>query len=432
MIEPAAPDTLHDDHATNLPRRAAVLGVLLLALGFVVGYGFHTVQSEQNSAPPNRAGQNGGAPSTAVNPAAKPTPPVVKGLRVSPDGKRVAFTAVSNKLQRANRFIFNLQTRQFNATVTPVGWQDYIVQWSPDGRRILFDREKIPRGVEETTSGLHEADVTDSTVTSSPGATPQPSTPGATNVAEGEPTEGETADREAADRPLTPRGALPPNDKSVAGFWAPDGRLIVKTRREPKFLYQLQDGVTVPIDRAGVTYYQNRAVDEEGKTVFYVVRDVPSQPQNAALFRIENGRSRQLGAAFEVPEWVYVAENGQWMIVCRDAPDGENWQWTLYRVSSQGARIVSTRVVPGDVSGVFWSPDRKYVLGASGESLWLINIPTLQSRRLGTRTDWDADDAGWLPDSKSVVVAAKGKLWQVDVPSGTAHEIWRFPSEYWS
>jgi hypothetical protein len=56
--------------------------------------------------------------------------------------------------------------------------------------------------------------------------------------------------------------------------------------------------------------------------------------------------------------------------------------------------------VPGDVSGVFWSPDRKYVLGASGESLWLIDIPSLQSRRLGNRTDWDADDAGWLPDSK--------------------------------
>jgi Tol biopolymer transport system component len=342
-------------------------------------------------------------------------------LRVSPDGRRVAFTAVSNKLNRANRFIFDLQTKQFNATVTPVGWQDYIVQWSADGRKILFDRERIPRGVAETTSGLHEADIGEIT---SPEATP---------AAAATPSSETTAASEVSqDRPLTPRGVLPSHDRSVAGFWTPDGKLIVKTRREPKFLYELRDGVPVPVDRAGVTYYQNRAVREEGKTAFYVVRDVPKQSERAALFRIENGRSRQLGAAFETPEWVYVAENGRWMIVCREAPDGEDWQWTLYRVSPQGARMVSTRVVPGDVSGVFWSPDRKSVLGASGESLWLIDIPSLQSRRLGNRTDWDADDAGWLPDSKSVVVAAKGKLWQVDVPSGTAREIWTFPPEYWN
>jgi dipeptidyl aminopeptidase/acylaminoacyl peptidase len=429
VTEPAAVDTLHDDHAANLPRRAAVLGVLLLGLGFVVGYGFHTVQSEQNSVPPNGAGLNGGPLNGSTTPPVKSTPPVVKGLRVSPDGKRVAFTAVSNKLQRANRFIFDLQTKQFNATVTPTGWQDYIVQWSSDGRKILFDREKIPRGVEETTSGLHEADaVVGNTVTAPSSATPLSSiSDAAGNAAAGNATAGNTEDR-----PLAPRDVLPPNDRSVAGFWTPDGKLIVKTRREPKFLYELQDGVTVPIDRAGVTYYQNRAVKENGKTVFYVVRDVPNQPQNAALFRIENGRSRQLGAAFEVPEWVYVAENGQWMIVCREAPDEENWQWTLYRISGQAARVVSTQVVPGDVSGVFWSPDRKYVLGASGESLWLIDIPTLKSRRLGSRTDWNADDAGWLPDAKSVVVAAKGKLWRVDVPSGTAREIWQFPPEYWS
>jgi hypothetical protein len=430
--EPAVPATLHGDPA-HLPRRAAVLGLLLLLLGFVVGYGFHTVQSEQNSQPQSGGNKNG-ATQNSPGAGVKTTPPVVKGLRVSPDGKRVAFTAVSNKLQRANRFIFDLQSRQFTATVTPVGWQDYIVQWSHDGRKILFDREKIPRGVAETTSGLHEADVvSSSTTTAPPGETPQTSIPTReSGAAVGSTPESDAAVNETQDRPLTPRGVLPPNDKSVAGFWTPDGKLIVKTRREPKFLYELRDGATVPLDRAGVTYYQNRAVKENGKTVFYVVRDVPNRPQSAALFRIGNGRSRQLGAAFEVPEWVYVAENGRWMIVCRAAPDGENWQWTLYRISPQSAGVVSTRVVPGDVSGVFWSPDRKYVLGASGESLWLIDIPTLQSRRLGTRADWNADDAGWLPNSRSVIVAAKGKLWQVDVPSGAAHEIWQFPPEYWN
>jgi Tol biopolymer transport system component len=337
----------------------------------------------------------------------------VKGLRVSPNGKQLAFTAVLNSQQRARRFIFDLDSKHFSASDTPAGWQDYIVQWSPDGRKILFDREKIPRGVADTTSGLHEAGVT------------KPTGPidGATTNAPPDSTE---------DRPLTPKGVLPPNEKSVAGFWAPDGTLVVKTRREPKQLHAVRNGTTVPIDSANVTYYQNRAVRENGKTVYYVVRDLPNQPEQAVLFRIEGENRRQLTEPFSDMTWVYVSEDARWMIVCREAPEGDDWEWTLYRVSPQKASVVSTRIVPGDVSGVFWSPNRKYVLGASGKSLWLIDIPTLQSRRLGTRTDWDADDAGWLPDSKSVVVAAKGKLWQVDVPSGAAREIWQFPQEFWS
>jgi Tol biopolymer transport system component len=136
----------------------------------------------------------------------------------------VAFTAVSNKLNRANRFIFDLQTRQFKATVTPAGWQDYIVQWSSDGRKILFDREKIPRAVVETTSGLHEADIEE--------IAPRKATAAAAATPSSDAT---TASDTEQDRPLTPRGVLPSNDRSVAGFWTPDGKLIVKTRREPNF-----------------------------------------------------------------------------------------------------------------------------------------------------------------------------------------------------
>jgi hypothetical protein len=47
---------------------------------------------------------------------------------------------------------------------------------------------------------------------------------------------------------------------------------------------------------------------------------------------------RQLSPALSNLEWAYVAENARWMIVCRTQEDSDDWQWSLYQVSPQGAR----------------------------------------------------------------------------------------------
>lgn len=380
--------------------RAAALALVLLVLGFVVGYGFHA----SGNTPPTE--------NETVASASKPAlvPPIVKGLRASPDGSRLAFTGVYGAQTQASRFILDLKTKALSAQATPRGWQDYIVQWSADNRRILFDREKIPRAVEDTTPGLHEADV----------------------AAKALPSTSNASSSDAHERALTPRGTLPSGEKSVAGFWTPQGALVVKTRREPKTLYLVRDGRAVLVDRANVTYQQNRAVQENGKTVFYVVRDLPASPKESALFRVEGKSLRRLSEPLSDVEWVYVAEDARWMVVCRDAGDDANWLWTLYRVSPQRAIPAREEAVTKDVSGVFWSLDRKHILGASGKSLWMIDIPTLHSRRLGTREDWNADDATWLPQENAVIIATRGTLWKVDALSGAAREIWKFPSQYWS
>jgi hypothetical protein len=53
-------------------------------------------------------------------------------------------------------------------------------------------------------------------------------------------TDGRTVSQEPES--LTPPGTLPSGEKSVAGFWTPRGELIVKTRREPKALFQMRNG----------------------------------------------------------------------------------------------------------------------------------------------------------------------------------------------
>lgn len=383
--------------------RAAVIALVLLALGFVVGYGFHA----SGSAPPSQILTRRPKP-----PVVAPIPPLVKGLRVSPDGRRLAFTGVYSGQTQASRFVFDLATRTWSAQVTPRGWQDYIVQWSADGKRILFDREKIPRSVDEdTTGGLHQVQVVERNSTTA---------------------KSEAAPAFTSERVLTRKGVLPSGEKSIAGFWTPQGDLVVKTRREPKALFLVRNGKSIAIDRANATYQQNRAVRENGKTVFYVVRDAPSRPKQNALFRVEGPNARRLSEPLLDVKWVYVAEDARWMVVCRDAGDEINWMWTLYRVSPQKAARVREETVTKDVSGVFWSPDRKSILGASGKSLWTIDIPTLKTRRLGLREDWNADDAAWLPGSNAIIVARKGALWQVDARSGQARELWKFPSQYWN
>lgn len=374
---------------------AAFIALLLPALGFLAGYGYgFGVRGAPVSQP---------APGATPGPGGPPAP-LVKGLHASPDDKFVAFTGVFDQSRRAARFVLNLKTGQAEDAQTPPGWQDYITQWSSDGRALLFERERIPRPVSEATAGLYSEQI-------GPGGV------------HGEPE-------------LLTQNVNIPDEKITAGFWTPDGHLALKTRREPKSLFVIENGAPRLIDRAGVNFQQHRAVRENGKTVFYTVRDVPGgalsgQSDAAALFRLENGKAVRLSENLPDAIWVYLEENVKRMVVCRQNANGTDWDWTLYAVSPRAATKLKTARVPGDVSTVYWSPDGKNILGAGGQSLWLVNIPSLQARRLTARTDWNSDDACWLWHENAVLVVAEGVLSKVTLSGGASREIWRFPKSYW-
>lgn len=365
------------------PVAALLLALALVALGFVVGRGFHTANV---SVPAPTA--------TPVRPEEAPRAPVAKALRLSPDRKTLAFTGVYDRSRRAARFLLDLPTGKNSVIESPRGWQDYTMGWSADGKTLLFDREKIPRLVAEATPGLHRE-----------------------SFQKGKPGEA---------TPAFNKGLLPRGEKTISGFFAPDGSLVVKTRREPKSLFRVGQNAT-RID-AAPNFGQNRAIRENGRTVFYVVRQLANGDD--ALIRLDGKTARQLTPPLQNLEWTYVAESGGWMVACRRAENGEDWDWTLYQIGATTARIIKTARIPGDVIGVFWSPDRRTILGASGESLWQIAVPSLQVKTLGKRADWNADDAAWL-DGRTVLVAANGAIWRVEVPTGNAREIWKFPENYW-
>lgn len=345
----------------------------------------------------------------AALPAPAHWPPVTEGLRVAPDDRLLAFTGVYDQSQHASRFLLDLKTGGFSAVESPTGWQDYITQWSADGRTILFEREKIPRPVETAVAGLYQEKA-------------QPVGVGPGNA--GEPVRQEP-------KLLTADNLGVGGERATAGFWTPDGKLVVKTRREPKALFVMRDGQPQLIDRATLTYYQNRAILEHGQNAYYVVRDMPGQPQSVALYRTQNGHAQQLSPALTDVTWAYVAENARWMIVCQKATNGTDWLWSLYQVVPQGARLVKQNTVPSDIVTVYWSPDFKRVLGASGDALWTVDIPSLQAHQVGPRTDWKADNAIWLNHENAVIVATEGQLWKVLIPSGTRQPLWKFPERYW-
>ena len=372
----------------SLAARAFILGGALLAIGFFVGLGFQSRAIQQ-------------ARSSSPQPAATPPPaPLVKGLRSSPDGRLLAFTGIYNNYGRGSVWLVDLQTQRARATASPVGWQDYVAAWRSDGRALLLEREKIPRAAAKATAGVYLSPVDGASLSAS------------------EP------------RNITPD--LPRGQKIVSGLYAPDGTLVLKTRSDPKTLLRVEGKATFPVDRAAITYGQNRPVQIDGRTVYYVVRDVANQPAKIALFRVENKSARQISPVWNEDEiaWSYVAPSGKQLLLARYQGE-QDWQWTLYNIENSAVKPLKSAVVPGDVVTVYWSPDEKQILGAAGEKLWLISVPDLKVKQLGARSNWNADDATWINHKNAVAVAANGELWRVEVPTGNATKIWRFPDEYW-
>ncbi|MDF2440133.1 MAG: hypothetical protein JWN98_1117, partial [Abditibacteriota bacterium] len=355
---------------------AAALAVMMVVLGFVAGYGYGFGKNRQIDTPPLPID---GKPAALA--------PVVKAMRLSPDGRRLAFTGVYDQSRRSSRFLIDLGSRAWGAQESPSGWQDYITQWSPDGERVLFEREKIPRPVAEAKPGIYEEEI----------EVPQRPT---ANTGNKPSSQFRWMGPESLSADLSLK-----NEKIITGFWDTRGGLVLKTRREPKALYRVEAGRASRVDATPGTYLQNRAVREKGRNVLYVVRTVePNASASAAtagqgaasgtqstsatpgmaLYRIDGAKTQRLSEEMQDVVWVYVSEDGHWMLSSRYAEDGENWQWSLYRISATQAVKVREAQIPGDVISVYWSPDRRYVLGSSGGSLWVIDVPSLKVRRLGT------------------------------------------------
>jgi len=363
-----------------------LLGVGLVALGFAIGYGFHTLSTQI-------------APKAPVPVAsARNSPPIVKGLHSSPDGSLLAFTGVWDRSSHAGVWVVNPRTGHARLSPSPLGWEDFVSQWRSDGRALLTEREKIPRATAEAKAGVFQTSVDRATLSSSE---PQDVTP-----------------------------PLPSEEKLVSGTFAPDGSLLLKTRREPKSLFLANGGSARLIDRSSNSYGQNRAVRQNGRVVIYAVRDV-AKGAGVALVRIANGKATSLSPPLEGVSWSYVSPSGRWLVVARENSDTGDFEWTLYAIESKGVRELKRQTVPSDAISVYWSPDEKQILGAAGQKLWSIAVPSLKVRQIGAKSNWNADDASWIGNQNAVAIAASGTLWRVDVASGEAKQLWKFPSQFW-
>lgn len=373
---------------SRAPVSSLLLGVGLLTIGFLVGYGFQS-----------RASQTGRwHPQATPKPGPPPSPPLVKGLHSSPDGGLLAFTGVWDRSSRAGVWLFDLRSGRAKLTPSPVGWQDFVSQWRADGRALLVEREKIPRAAADAKAGLFQTRIDRATLLS------------------GEPEN------------LTP--PLPDGEKLVSGTFALDGALLLKTRREPKSLFLAKGQEARLLDRATNSYGQNRAIKQNGHLVVYAVRDAPNSP-GVALFRVQNGRAVALTPPLQGVSWSYVSPLAKWLVVAREDSESGDFVWTLYAIEANRAREVKSQTVPADAISVYWSPDESQILGAAGQKLWSVSVPGLKVRQIGAKANWNADDATWIGDQNAVAIAASGQLWRVDVASGQAKAIWKFPAPFW-
>ena len=187
----------------------------------------------------------------------------------------------------------------------------------------------------------------------------------------------------------------------------------------------------MPVDRAAVTYGQNRAVKIGNRTVYYVMRDINGQPDKTALFRVENANAVQISPAWDESEivWSYVSPSGRQLLLARYEGE-EDWQWTLYNIEASAVKKIKTAVVPGDVITFTGRPTKSKSWARQVRIWWRISVPDLKAAPLGTRDDWNADDVTWIGNEKAVAVAAGGELWRVECRA-SRDKVWRFPNEYW-
>ena len=386
--------------------QAGLLALGLVGAGFCVGYGFGAGRRHTDEA--------------ATPPARPLAPPLLKGMRASPDGRLLALTSVSDGARHASRFVIDLQTLRFNARQAPSGWQDYVTGWTPDSR-VVFEREKIPRPTEDAKPGIYAERVSppDLALSASSGSQKSPL---------------------PAPSPQTPEllsgQALPSGEKVTGGFLDPNGQLVVRSRREPKSVYALSPNGARLLAAGQTQLYQTRAVRDGAQTVYFIASDVPGKRGQAALYRVDAKGKRQIGRSFDAPAWMYLREDAHQLIVCEGGDTGQNW--TLCDVSARGLIERKRATLPQDVIAVYWSPDGKTVLGTGGDDVWAISASTLQARRLPKRgessktpRDWDADDATWLPGSQDALVAADGAIYRVPTNGQPPRELWRVPQRFW-
>lgn len=368
-------------NSTVSPVKALLLAIFLVGIGFFVGYGFQSRANEQRNSASNNSNNNRQAP-------------IVKAFHASPDSQKLALTAVFSGSNKAGVWIYDLKTNVANNFASPAGWQDYVVGWkNPDS--LLVERERIPRLVADATAGMYAAPVVD----------------------------GKTSDDQ-----WTPfKTHLKSSEKLISGFYSPDGVLHLKTRREPKTIWRIEDDQAVKLDNSNNAYGQNRVTRINNKNILYTVRDISDIDSRQALFRVENGAATQISQPFEDLSWSYVAPSGKQFLIAQQGD--EEWIWTLYDIEAKSIKEIKSAGVPSDVISVYWSPDEKHILGAAGDKLWLIDIPSLTCKQLGMRDSWSSDDATWI-DNQNVGIAAGGKLWKVDLATGKETALWEFPEQF--
>jgi len=364
------------------PLKALFLAIFLVGIGFLVGYGFQSSANQQRNALPT------------PTPVSKQAP-LVKALQASPDGQKMALTATYSNSDKAGVWIYDFKTKKTNYYSSPLGWQDYVVGWK-NSQSLLIERERIPRLAVDATAGLYSAPVTD----------------GKTD-----------AENWKLYSPTLPRG-----EKLISGFYSPDGVLHLKTRHEPKTIWRVEGEKAIRLDDSAMAYGQNRVARSGKQETLFVVRNMSITDSRQALFRVENGVTTQISQPFEDLTWSYVAPSGKQFLIAKQ--DDEEWAWTLYDIEAKSIRKVKDGLIPSDVISVYWSRDEKRILGAAGDKLWIIDIPSLKCTQLGTRSDWSTDDATWI-DDQTVGVASDGKLWSVDAQTGKDTLLWTFPDQFW-
>lgn len=322
-------------------------------------------------------------------------------LKISPDGKWVAFTARLWPFSTGPLLIVNLASGETWSAEYYDKWEVYYATcWSKDGKRVLFFRGSIRNG---HTKGVYSVSVPDFTIN---------------------------------------RIDLPELENAYGPVWSPDQKQIV---------YRIENGSTgEPGNEKAIYIAPSKGGDShiitKASDVIYKFWLRPYEDTYRLFIKEHRRKSAEGTLELFSPDGSHLATLAKSLTSGVTALSADGCRFCLlerkdrlrvYRLDEPGTAPKMIKL-PDELDDLKFSGSGYQLIGwgwARGRlvprQLWLIDTDSMSIRRIGKR-EWYPAFQGieWMPNGKEILVSSEDKLWIVDIVSGAKRQVWQFPEKY--
>jgi len=253
--------------------------------------------------------------------------------------------------------------------------------------------------------------------------------------------EGESNRRPIAPMPLSPSALtfdqVTTYGNVVAAGISPDGKQIVyveeNSGQQSLWLKQVATGVNVRIIPPGYPVYNKVTFSHDGNYIYYTQH---AENESANLYRIPTpgGPPTRLVTNLD-SNFSLSPDDGQVTFRRRNRIERQDTLYIADLRNGQERKLITHRA-PDWLWAPAWSPNRKVIVYASGEtdsgrqtmSIFEVNVDTGEERLLLKPNWYYIQQFEWLPDNNGLLICAKQEkstpeIWEMSYPDGRLQRL---------